>query len=119
MKPRLPRRFTVRALMVAIALSALAPWGWVLWGRSVQYARKAEEYLERMEICKANAARSRHFQIIGGSSAPLPDWKKARVEFFQIRADHAERLYRKYRWAAMLPWLTPKADPPEPSPSIW
>jgi hypothetical protein len=108
-------RFTVRALMVATALVALAAWGFVLWGRSAQYACKAEDYLDRMNICKNNIAKESHYPKRADPSAPLPDWRKAKVEFFQIRADHAERLYRKYRRAAMFPWLTLEADPPEPS----
>jgi hypothetical protein len=113
-------RSTVRALMIANGLFTIATWLWVLWGRSAEYARKAEDFLERADFCRCNAARARDFSQFGApKSLPVPDWTKERVKFFQVRADYAERLHRKYRRAAMFPWLSPEADPPEPTPSIW
>ena len=106
-------RFSLRALMATTALSALAAWGWVLWGRSVEYARKAEEYLEKMSNSKLNVANLSQYSrnVFPSHPLPMPDWMKVRVDFYQLRADDAERLYRKYRRAAMFPWLTPKDDP--------
>ena len=98
MLPTRRRRFTVRGLMAAIVLAALAT-----WGRSAQYALKAEAYLNKTNFCKNNAVNSGHFYHMGDPPIPPSDWMKERVKFFQIRADHAERLYRKYRLAAMLP----------------
>jgi hypothetical protein len=107
--------------MVAIALFALATRGWMLWDRSVQYARKAEFWYDRMNFSRNHVATSLRISqpVATLLPVPVPDWMKAKAKFFQIRVDYAERLHRKYRRAARFPWLTPEADSPEPSPSVW
>jgi hypothetical protein len=104
--------------MVAVALSALVPWGWVLWGRSEQYARKAEEYRLISEDYQTYFYNYTHDPRGDDKSYPMIEWKGNKLEFYRNKLDHAERLYRKYRRAAKFPWLTPEADSPEPLPTI-
>lgn len=81
---RMPR-FRLRTLLILVVLAGVGVGGYVLWGRSVEYAQKAEQY-----------------RIMGGvAHSPVAAQRRYRV------ADH-------YRRAARYPWLTVAPDPPEP-----
>ena len=87
MAMRLPRpRFTVRRLMVAVAIVAtvMAP-GAILWRRSADLARRGREHDRRAAECASTYLSGYH-----------------------------ERLAEKYATAARRPWLPVEPDPPEP-----
>jgi hypothetical protein len=98
----LPRmRFTVRRLMVAVAVVAVAIAG-------IDLAHKAIGY---------RLAASRHAMIQHGlvlpESGPAELIERAKRHNDKLRAYH-ESLRRKYEFAASHPWLPVAPDPPEP-----
>jgi hypothetical protein len=85
-------RFTVRRLMVAVAVLAgtLAAWSWIV--------RRAAHYRE------ISAYHSAKWNTIDTTGTPEVD---ARVEWHRAMAE-------KYEFAARYPWLPLSSDPPEP-----
>ena len=99
------RRFTLRALLIANALFALAAGGWVLWERSQFYAKKAEESVMEVENWRLNLGAVSYDELHG---RPLPqsvegDRQRA---YYQSGLDRAQRLHDEYRRVARFPWLT-------------
>jgi hypothetical protein len=86
---RLPRlRFTIRLLMLMVALAACSVWGYRMWRVSREHAR-----VER---------RLTHFRI----GRPIADAAE--------KAAYDAALARKYERAARHPWLPVGPDPPQP-----
>ena len=101
---RLPRvRFTVRRMMVAVAVVALIQAGENLRRRSRDYAARADNYAVELTL--------------GGASEPRP---AITAEEILSERRNAERLRycsameQKYRNAARRPWLRVEPDPPPP-----
>jgi hypothetical protein len=92
---RLPRaRFTVRRMMVVVAVAGVALQGARLAGLSLRYRRLAESYA-------------------GWGRWPRKSSEEARArERRKVAWAHA--LARKYERAARAPWLPVEPDPPEP-----
>jgi hypothetical protein len=112
------RRTTLRALMIAVALAALASFGWVLRQRSARFASEAEKHYHRMALCLANRNSMDTEAHTGIRRRPevLTGWRKEKRAYFESWASYEEQLISKYRWAAIFPWVSPEDDPPPPSP---
>lgn len=97
---RLPRpRFTVRRMMLAVALLA------VLLGAD-KLRQQSAQYRERAEECAIYETDSRGVLMDEGD----PD----RRVFLAREAEYYSRLKAKYERAARYPWLPVKPDSPEP-----
>jgi hypothetical protein len=104
---RLPRvRFTVRRMMVAVAVAALLLIGVVLWRRSEEYRRRAESHdsLLWSELPVAVDEAASPGRLGGGLS----------VVGLLRRAKYHHDMSQKYWRAAARPWLPVAPDPPEP-----
>jgi hypothetical protein len=112
------RRISLRTLMIAVALAALASWGWVLRQRSARFASEAEKHYYRMDhyIGNRNTVYRDPHTGIRKRREQLTDAEKRQLEFYESCASYEEQLIRKYRWAAIFPWVSPEDDPPPLSP---
>ena len=111
----IPRvRFTVRRMMLAVAIMGLISGGFVL-------ARKRARHLARANAEAASELRSRDLvkvyeSAITTSAAPsVAEGYRHWVEMFREEADYHGRLRRKYEHAARNPWLSVAPDQPEPN----
>jgi hypothetical protein len=104
--PLLRMRFTVRRLMVAVAIVAMLLIGVVLWRRSEEYRRQAESHdlLLWSELPVAVDEAASPGRLGGGLT----------VRGLLRRAKYHHDMGRKYWGAAAYPWLTVAPDPPEP-----
>jgi hypothetical protein len=86
-------QFTVRGLMVAVAVVGAAAWGMGLWRKSRTYSEQAKS----------------HESMVWGLTQgyPGPEGREPQIE-------HFKKLARKYRSAARSPWLRIEPDPPIP-----
>jgi hypothetical protein len=135
---RLPRmRFTVRSVMFAIAVVAIAISG-VLWGRKMrrlsgEFARAATANKQLESQCREFEGHWRSmlgpFEELARSKPDIPPGsvaefqknqqqmldivRKNAVRWAQV-ADHHAALKRKYERAARYPWLSVDPDPPRP-----
>ena len=110
------RRFTVRMLLIAIALAALATWGGILWTRSATFAQKAREHQGRRWFQEINLATLRlnaqRFDPEGEDAGNF----QAQCARLERSLRYEDELYQKYDRAARFPWLTPTPDPAPPDP---
>jgi hypothetical protein len=105
-------RFSVRRMVVDVALVVGIVGFLAMWNRSVEYERRAtrhEEHDERFQH-KYKTARE-HVAKYGSRWMPLHD----APEFVERMGDYHEEMARKYRRAARFPWLTVEPDPSEPT----
>lgn len=105
---RLPRvRFTVRRLMVVVAVVAviLVATRWSL--RLKVYRSKAVEFAR---VAEANQFYSRDFAPYDGQSPG--DARK--YEWYKLSEFYNATLMKKYERAAHAPWLPVEPDPPAP-----
>ncbi len=122
---RIPRlRFTVRRLMVAAAVAAIATAGWILHERSVWYGALAQQF-ETQEIMGRGATLSVIGRLIPdrdpetitdedlANAGVSPDTRRGIAGGFRLTAGYA-KLKEKYRRAARYPWLPVAPDPPWP-----
>ena len=104
-------RFTLRVLMIAVAVAALVPWGYTLGRRSVAFAAKAQE-------CESKAEKGL-IPLRASGFGPPNDAEiqliKRHNEWNERFKEHHRRLALKYRRAARFPWLPVEPDPPEPA----
>jgi hypothetical protein len=111
---RRPRfRFTVRGMMVAVAIAAVIMGAATLMVRRRGYLALAEKYTveERLYVVSARGAeRDRDKR---GSEAVVRTWAQRAVRLAG-EAREAARLRMKYERAARYPWLPVAPDPPEP-----
>ena len=110
---RLPQiRFTIRHLMVLVALVGLAV-GMIVEGekRRTRFRNLAAEHLER---------GMRYFILFGGGDS---EYQRKSMRLWEERygpivAYHG-KLREKYEWAGRFPWLPVASDPPEPPAPPW
>ncbi len=121
-------RFTLRALMAAVVLSALVAWGYTtLRSRSAVFAVMASEQRSALDVAKANAERKYYLSVSGSRdkrlprirqpNPPTPDPEDARVAFWKRAVAYEQLMYQKYSRAARYPWLplaSDSAPPQEP-----
>ncbi len=100
---KLPRvRFTVRRMMVAVAVVGTAfGSSVVLWRRAERFRRLAADHgMFRVRVNDGPEC-SMWFKVDGDTTSPVRDeWRRALAE--------------KYDRAARYPWLPVAPDPPEP-----
>ncbi len=104
----LPRvRFTVRRLMVAVAIVALVIFG-------VQMGRRRAEYQERLRFCEQaeNSCRTAADEIANDDVAAR-EYLFDRTYFLE-KAEHFAARKREYQYAASHPWVSVPPDPEEP-----
>jgi hypothetical protein len=90
---RMPRvRFTIRRMMVAVAVVAIV-FGWFSWmgGRAARFRSLWAEHINKVGVVS--------------SPKPRPD---------EVQGTYHLKMGEKYRIAALRPWLPVEADPPEP-----
>ncbi len=100
-------RFTLRSLMVAVAITGLATF---LWLRSADFAAKAYEHNERRRFHVLRLIPPSTPRFFG---APDP-FSAQYVSFHKQWTRYEDRLFRKYRFAAFLPWLPVSREEPAP-----
>jgi hypothetical protein len=137
---RLPRlRFTLRSMMIAVAIVAVACWGEMIRRRWVAYRQKAAYYAGQQGLDKLYAAafyesiaeteQNREFAqeqtkssiynrevwagLVRQETQMIIDGSET-AEYFQQRAAYFGDLRKKYDRAATHPWLSVEPDPPPP-----
>jgi hypothetical protein len=101
---KLPRvRFTVRRMMVAVALVALCLAAWSYWDR------RDERFLEFAVKAMTHTTLARDYET-GRPFGSLLE----RAPVNPRKAAYHAALARKYERAASHPWLPVAPDPPEP-----
>lgn len=100
-------RTTCRTLMIVIAISALAAWGYTLHRRSEFFTAKAREH--HIDCIFYHAAMSNF-----DDGRTMDDSQRAIRETYHRWFEYEDGLVRKYRLAARLPMLPlgPDPDPP-------
>jgi hypothetical protein len=124
-------RFTVRRLMVVVALAGLmmggGVWGFRMWRLSGVCAAQAQSYKSRAFIF-ANLEEIRLGALDSDIDTSGYSWRREnrrRLEGWAARsgveparyarmAAHYAALVRKYERAARYPWLPLEPDPPQP-----
>jgi len=108
-----PPRMTCRTLMIAIALVALATRGGMLWCRSAGFAAKARKHQIEKEFLEIQISSIEYnvYKFPWRSRLPLSARDEASRAILERRARQEDGLYRKYRYAATLPWLPVEPDP--------
>jgi len=108
---RMPRvRFTVRRMMIAVAVAALILYVENLRRRHVTFQRRAtinasyaRQFREAFEKRSLNVFAFQHGPVFAATPTLRFKW-----------AEYHENLSRKYERAASHPWETVPADPPPP-----
>jgi hypothetical protein len=109
--PRL--RFTIRRMMVAVAIMSVASAAAILFWRHLVLSERAD-YHEMMERVQAERVRGLEELALAASTSEVADRVRADATIeAKIRDRHA-RLKGKYRHLARHPWLPVAPDPPEP-----
>ena len=105
----MPRfRFTIRRMMVVVAVIAIVLGVLGLWQRSAAFGSIAERHSEEELSFIALALDA----LTARDGPRLPTGLTQRM--LMSRDVHHHKLARKYRRAARYPWLTVEPDPPEP-----
>jgi hypothetical protein len=113
---RLPRvRFTVRRLMIAVAIVALALG---IFAECVRLSRKSASFRTQAEACSGIEETLRMIIAASGPDTPVdvspgPGMPSRRFTAMVV-AEHQAALKLKYERAARRPWLPVEPDPPEP-----
>ena len=102
--PRFRLRFTVRRLMVAVAIVGILLGAWIgLERRRVWLQGLLERHQDRAQLCEL-------YKFIGKLDRKPAAW----IARHQARFEHHLAMMRKYERAARHPWLPLAPDPPEP-----
>ncbi len=108
-------RFTVRRMMVAVAVLAilLGVYGWVLRLRrmSVEFLAEARRHADMEQVLRTIIGVSGRDSFVDIS--PGPGVPSRRTTAGAV-AEHEAALGRKYERAARYPWLSVAPGPPEP-----
>ena len=108
----MPRvRFTVRGMMVAVAIVGMACGGELIRRRRNYYLNEADTYAYGERIFRESADEP----LEGCRAGQVSREAQARFKVETLAtADHYAALKRKYARAARYPWLPVAPDPPEP-----
>jgi hypothetical protein len=107
-------RFTLRALMIGVAIAAVASWAQSLRRRSAEFSANADRHwanLIELSGSKGRSITARRRILVHAVGGP----ENAKREIGMRWLDYEERMYFKYRRAARLPWLPIGPDPPPPA----
>jgi hypothetical protein len=98
-------QFTVRRMMVVVAIAGVLLWPTRWLGTRVRAYRWMVDY---------HAAKMAKYLVPGPPGTP-PDLVDSRGEVLSVERDrwHAE-MWAEYRRAARYPWLSVEPDPPRP-----
>ncbi len=116
---RMPRpRFTIRWMMVLVAVAALALSVAATRRRmanlSLAYLDRAREYAIKAELASLNAVESEYYAQHGRT--PDPKYARSCISYRRLSEFH-HTMKRKYQRAASRPWLPIAPDPaPPPEP---
>jgi hypothetical protein len=103
---RLPRvRFTVRRMMVAVAVIAILIEGVSLWQRAALYRWKVRHH--------AMMERSSVIAVVEGPKA-ADNAELARLS--EVWSTYHAAMKQKYEYAVTRPWIYVPPDPPQPFP---
>jgi hypothetical protein len=109
---RLPRlRFTVRRMMIAVAIAGIVAWG-------VKLRRFAASYRARADICERRELsvwRGCYFDFVSRTEEERVLRHAEDYAAQKLMADHYAHMQAKYDRAARYPWLPVASDPPLPS----
>jgi hypothetical protein len=126
---RLPRvRFTVRRLMIAVAVVAILCGVGLQIRQTIRFSRLAARYAddglfwrrqERNHRALGEKMRTASVDPEQGSGAaefwrPYIEFQAERAEKIKVLADYLAMMKVKYQAAARRPWLPVEPDPPEP-----
>jgi hypothetical protein len=89
---------SLRLMMVAVLIAALAAWAFMLWLRSGELAARAYEHRKRQYA---------HEELFG-LARRSDEFTKYHEEWIRSELE----LFRKYRFAAFFPFLPVAPDPP-------
>jgi hypothetical protein len=107
---RLPRvRFTVRRLMAAVAVLALA------LAVADQLRRRRESFQQRAAVCRRKVSAA-YIDEQAARGAFQFDYDPRRTAAYYQLVEHYDALRVKYEQAAARPWWFVEPDPPEP---VW
>src|SRR4051812_38924781 len=119
---KLPRvRFTLRRMMIAVAVVVLATCFAVepltsLLSRYSTFGKQYNEYGIKLQVHRWNRDTV-YIRLFGGTpdySMKLSPAQEARRSDLDRWVRYEERLVSKYRRAMFFPWLAVEPDPPEP-----
>ena len=100
--PRL--RFTIRVLLIAVAIAALSAWSYAMWRRSVRFARMAQGHKFRVftEAINLNSIYVDYpnLSLIPSHKKCLTDSEKASSAISEQILEYERIMYEKYRHAA-------------------
>ena len=114
---RLPRvRFTVRRMMITVAVVAIILEGWIVWTRYSSRRNKAAQLAVQIKYLRGFAAKApspktviRGFVIeLNPGTPPVP----ATGETIVAWTAYLESLSRKAERESRHPWMPDEADPP-------
>ena len=121
--PRFWPRFSVRRLMIAVAIVAVVFAAWLksvqYWDLSTQYQERVD-WFESMAMCHVERIDSWETRIARKREDPASDDFPLEVLQDQARRDriwleYYRSLIAKYKRAARYPWLSVAPDPPDPN----
>ena len=104
------RRFTVRRLMVVVAIVGLLLWLVVMRTRSAAYQKIAFQFAQY----PGHSSRMRHAWHVKTSDGRIINYHED--ENFWLQHAWATRLANKYWKLSLRPWLSAGPDPPRPEP---
>jgi hypothetical protein len=107
---RIRPRFTVRRLMVVVAIVGLLLWLVVMRTRSAAYQRIAFQFAQYPGHCSPNG----HAWYVKTSDERIINYHED--ENFWLQHAWATRLANKYWKLSLRPWLAAGPDPPRPEP---
>jgi hypothetical protein len=105
-------RFTIRRMMLAIAVFTIALYVGLSYRRSAGYWRQARFWAHAKEVALVRA-RNVESGFARLDNAALEEKRRALGQATQFAA-YSSRLESKYEQAAFLPWLPVERDPAPP-----
>ena len=105
-------RFTIRRMMLAIAIFTVALYVGLSYRQSAEYWRQAQFWARAQGVALIRARNVESgFARLDDDTA---EGKRKALDQARIFAEYSSRLKAKYKRAAFLPWLTVEPDPAPP-----
>ena len=113
----MPRfRFTVRRMMIAVAIVAVLLESWIVWRRYTLHRDKAALIAKTIPILQRRMAQLSPTQTARGTLLDFEDGKPSvpmNLANSRTMLARMEQLLRHYEYAARHPWLPTVSEPPE------